>query len=818
MSIAEKFYTMEYGAAPEDPKEANQWLDRHHRQFQEFIGGAWVKPASGEYQTTSDPSTGETLAEVAKGNTADVEAAVSAARKALPAWQALTGHERARYLYALARQVQKHSRRIAILETMDNGKPIRESRDIDIPLVARHFYHHAGWAQLLESEFPNYQACGVVGQIIPWNFPLLMFAWKVAPALAAGNTVVIKPAKYTPLTALAFAELAMEVGLPPGVLNVLTCDAKTGQALIEHPGIDKVAFTGSTEVGRTIRKATANSTKKLSLELGGKSPFAVFDDADLDSAVEGLVDAIWFNQGQVCCAGSRLLVQERVAETLYTKIRARMESLRVGPPLDKAIDIGAIVSPVQLESIRKMVDAGVAEGARCWQPSTPMPEKGCFFPPTLLTDVHPGSTVVQEEIFGPVLVAMTFRTPAEAAELANNTIYGLAASVWSENINVALDLASQVKAGVVWVNCTNQFDAACGFGGYRESGYGREGGREGMLEYLTPKWLHSLPAAPQSAGAPGLSHLETGEGISAADNREEADDSEAAPASPSAPLSSSNIDRTVKQYIAGKQARPDSGYSFPVFGRKGELLGEAPLGNRKDIRNAVEAARNAAGWARTSAHNRAQILYFLAENMIQRRDEIAQRLARAVPEDQAAVEVDLSIERIFTYAAWADKYDGLVHNPPGRNIAIAMNEAVGAIGILAPSEAPLLGLLSLVLPAIAVGNTVVAVPSHRYPLVIGDLYQLLDTSDVPAGVVNLVAGRPVELLKTLAEHDGIEAIWCFRSNEEADLARAASIGNMKQVFTNDGHEYDWFNPAQAEGRWFLQHATQVKNIWVPYGE
>jgi aldehyde dehydrogenase (NAD+) len=806
VSIAEKFYTMEYGAAPEDPKEAVQWLERHHRRFEEFIGGAWVKPASGEYQTTSDPSTGETLAEVAKGNTDDVEAAVSAARKALPTWQALSGHERARYLYALARQVQKHSRRLAVLETMDNGKPIRESRDIDIPLVARHFYHHAGWAQLLESEFPNYQACGVVGQIIPWNFPLLMFAWKVAPALAAGNTVVIKPAKYTPLTALAFAELAMEVGLPPGVLNVLTCDAKTGQALIEHPGIDKVAFTGSTEVGRTIRLATANSTKKLSLELGGKSPFVVFDDADLDSAVEGLVDAIWFNQGQVCCAGSRLLVQERVAETLYTKIRARMESLRVGPPLDKAIDIGAIVSPVQLESIRKMVDAGVAEGARCWQPSNPLPEKGCFFPPTLLTDVHPGSTVVQEEIFGPVLVAMTFRTPAEAAELANNTIYGLAASIWSENINVALDLASQVKAGVVWVNCTNQFDAACGFGGYRESGYGREGGREGMLEYLTPKWLHSLPAAPANAAK-----------IAAPDDAE-GDESVAAPIPPLAPPIGSNIDRTVKQYIGGKQARPDSGYSFPVYDRDGELLGEAPLGNRKDIRNAVEAARNAAGWAKTSAHNRAQVLYFLAENMIQRRDEIAHRLSSTVGEEQAGVEVDLSIERIFTYAAWADKYDGQVHNPPGRNIAIAMNEPVGAIGILAPSEAPLLGLLSLVLPAIAVGNTVVAVPSDRYPLIIGDLYQLLDTSDVPAGVVNLVAGRPTELAKTLAEHDGIEAIWCFRSNQEADAVRAASIGNMKQVWTNDGHEYDWFNPAQAEGRWFLQHATQVKNIWVPYGE
>jgi aldehyde dehydrogenase (NAD+) len=585
------------------------WLERHHRRFEEFIGGAWVAPKSGEYQTTSDPSTGEVLAEVAKGNTDDVKAAVAAARKAQPGWQALSGYERARYLYALARQVQKHSRRLAVLETMDNGKPIRESRDIDIPLVARHFYHHAGWAQMLEQEFPQYTACGVVGQVIPWNFPLLMFAWKVAPALAAGNTVVIKPAKYTPLTALAFAELAMEVGLPPGVLNVLTCDAKTGQALVEHPGIDKVAFTGSTDVGRIIRKATANSPKKLSLELGGKSPFVVFDDADLDSAVEGLVDAIWFNQGQVCCAGSRLLVQERVAETLFQNSRAhgnaaRGTAARQGDRHWRDCFAGAAgVDP-------KMVDDGVAEGAKCWQPSRmPLPEKGSFYPPTLLTDVHPAATVVQEEIFGPVLVAMTFRTPAEAAELANNTVYGLAASVWSENINVALDLASQVKAGVVWVNSTNQFDAACGFGGYRESGYGREGGREGMLEYLTPKWLHALPAARierrKQCGAGDAPMRKTG-----LRRRVHA------------------IDRTVKQYIGGKQARPDSGYSFPVYGREGELLGEAPLGNRKDIRNAVEAARNATGWAKTSAHNRAQVLYYLAENMIQRRDEIAQRLAR----------------------------------------------------------------------------------------------------------------------------------------------------------------------------------------------
>ncbi len=802
MSIVEKFYAMEYGAAPEDPKEAVEWIERHHRRFEEFIGGKWEKPASGSYLITADPSNGETLAEVALGNEDDVNAAVHAARRALPAWQALSGHERARCLYALARLVQKHSRRLAVLETMDNGKPIRESRDIDIPLVARHFYHHAGWAQLLESEFPQYAACGVAAQVIPWNFPLLMFAWKVAPALAAGNTVVIKPAMQTPLTAFAMAELAIEAGLPPGVLNIILCDDRSAQALVEHPDVDKVAFTGSTEVGRIIRKATAGSAKKLSLELGGKSPFVVFDDADLDSAVEGLVDAIWFNQGQVCCAGSRLLVQERVAETLYAKIRARMETLRIGPPLDKAVDIGAIVSPAQLETIRRKVEAGVAEGARCWQPANGLkglPEKGCFYPPTLLTDVHPAATVVQEEIFGPVLVAMTFRTPAEAAELANNTTYGLAASIWSENINVALDLAAQVKAGVVWINSTNQFDAACGFGGYRESGYGREGGREGMLEYLTPKWLHSLPAAPKTAARMSDPGADGAIGISGS------------PAHTA-------IDRTVKQYIGGRQARPDSGYSFPVYSRDSELLGDAPLGNRKDIRNAVEAARNAAGWAHAAAHNRAQILYYLAENLVQRRDEIAGRLSRAVGVEQAAVEADLAVQRIFSYAAWADKYEGVVHHPAGRNIAIAMPEAVGAIGILAPSHAPLLGLLSLVLPAVAMGNTVVAVPSERYPLIIGDLYQLFDTSDLPAGVVNLVAGRPLELARTLAEHDGIDAVWCFRSDEEAELVRSASIGNLKQVWTNDGREYDWFNPAQAEGRWFLQHATQVKNIWAPYGE
>jgi aldehyde dehydrogenase (NAD+) len=794
MSIAEKFATMEYGPAPEDPKEAIGWLERHKRRFGLFIGGAWREPAAGQYFDTLDPSNGEKLAQVAQGDARDIDAAVQAASDAAPKWRALTPHLRARYLYALARLVQKHSRLLSVLETMDNGKPIRESRDIDIPLVARHFYYHAGWAQLLDQHFPEYEPCGVVGQIIPWNFPLLMLAWKIAPALATGNTVVLKPAEFTPLTALAFAELCQEAGLPAGVVNIVTGDGSTGEALVKHPDVDKIAFTGSTEVGRAIRGATAATHKRLSLELGGKSPFIIFEDADLDSAVEGLVDGIWFNQGQVCCAGSRLLMQESIAETLISKIRDRMSTLRIGPPLDKAIDIGAIVAQVQLERIQRMVAQGIAEGATCWQPQLAMPSRGLYYPPTLLSNVHPTSIVAQQEIFGPVLAAMTFRTPQEAVELANNTVYGLASCVWSENVNVALQVAAQIKAGVVWVNCTNLFDAACGFGGYRESGYGREGGREGLLEYMELKWFKHAPKLPND-GAPQLTQKQE-----------------------SPQTSTPAIDRTVKLYIGGKQARPDSGYSMEVRSPEGAILGEAPLGNRKDIRNAVEAARKANGWAKATAHNRAQVLYYCAENLALRRNEIIERMAVVVGNEQAAREVDLGVERIFSYAAWADKFDGAVHNPPFRNIAIAMNEPLGTVGVICPADAPLLGFLSLVLPLLAVGNTVIAIPSEKYPLIAGDLYQIFDTSDMPAGAINIVTGYVSQLLKTLAEHDDIDAIWCYGDETIVASAKAMSVGNLKQVWTNEGRVIDWFDPRIAEGRWFLEHATQVKNIWVPYGE
>ncbi len=792
-TVPEIFETMEYGPAPESDKPALEWLERHKASFGHAIDGTFTRPKPKQQFDVIDPSTGKVLARVAQGSEADVDSAVRAARKALAGWQALGPHGRAKHLYAIARTVQRNSRLLAVLESLDNGKSIRETRDLDIPLVARHFYHHAGWAQLLDTEFPGYTAAGVAGQIIPWNFPLLMLAWKVAPALAAGCTVVLKPAEFTPLTALAFAELASEAGLPKGVLNIVTGDGSTGAALVAHPDVDKLAFTGSTEVGRIIRKATAGSGKKLSLELGGKSPFIVFDDADLDSVVEGVVDAIWFNQGQVCCAGSRLLMQEGIAGRLVDKLRVRMERLRVGPPLDKAVDMGAIVAPVQLERIRSLVEQGRAEGAEMWQPSWAVPKEGCFYPPTLFTKVAPSSTIAQVEIFGPVLVSMTFRTPEEAVALANNTPFGLAASVWSDNINLALDIAPKVKAGVVWVNCTNLFDAAAGFGGYRESGYGREGGREGMYEYLTRAAAPGRPAAERPAAA-RRKEKDTADGVGAA-----------------------AVDRTAKLYINGKQARPDGGYSIRITGAAGKVLGEVGEGNRKDIRNAVEAARGAAGgWSRASGHARAQILYYIAENLSARHAEFASRL-RALTGGDGNAEVEATIARLFTYAAWADKWDGAVHHTPVRGVTLAMNEPVGVIGVAAPAESPLLGFVSVVAPALAAGNTVVALPSERHPLVVTDFYQVLETSDVPAGTLNIVTGRTNELAKVLAEHDDVDAIWYFGDAAGVKACELASCGNMKQTWCEAGSR-DWFDAHAGEGREFLRHASQVKNIWIPYGE
>lgn len=776
MSVKEIFDTMDYGTAPESAAEALAWLVDGGDRFGLFIGGKMTDP--GAVFEAKNPATGEVLAHLTQATEADVEAAVTAARKAQSKWSK-DSKARAKVLYALARLVQKHARLFAVLETLDNGKPIRESRDIDVALVARHFYYHAGMAQLMDEELPGREALGVCGQIIPWNFPLLMLAWKVAPAIAMGNTVVLKPAEYTSLTALLFAQICQEAGVPKGVVNIVTGDGAVGEMIATHPGVDKIAFTGSTAVGRRIREATAGTGKSLTLELGGKSPYIVFEDADLDSAVEGLVDAIFFNQGQVCCAGSRLLVQEGIAEDFHARLVARMGNLRIGNPLDKSIDVGAIVDPVQLQRIESLVAKGASEGTVHQPVKAP---EGCFYPPTLVSGLEPSSLLMQEEIFGPVLVSTTFRTPAEAVQVANNTRYGLAASVWTENVNLALDIAPKLVAGVVWINGTNMFDAAAGFGGVRESGFGREGGWEGLMAYTKPKGK-ATPVKPAKA------HVKP-------------DDVEVL-----------GLDRTAKLYIGGKQTRPDGGYSQAIYSPKGKLLGHSSIASRKDIRNAVEAAQGAKGWAKATAHNRAQVLYFIGENLSARADEFAKRIRdmTGTAEAKARDEVAEAIDTLFTYAAWCDKLDGAAKPVPMRGVALAMNEPVGVIGAFC-DDRPLAGLIEVIAPAIAMGNRVIAVASEAYPLAATDFYQVLDTSDVPAGVVNILTGSHAELAKTMAGHMDVEAVWSFSSAEISAVIEKESAGNLKRTWVNNGLSRTY--PARD----WLAQATEVKTIWVPYGE
>ncbi len=471
----------DYAPAPESVKPAIR------AEYGLFIGGQWSRAAGGKTFVTLNPATEKPLARVAEAGEADVDRAVTAARRAYDkVWSKMSGSDRGKYLYRIARLVQEKSRELAVLETMDGGKPIKESRDIDLPLTAAHFFYYAGWADKLAYAFPGRQAnpLGVAGQIIPWNFPLLMLAWKIAPALACGNTVVLKAAETTPLTALHFAAICQEAGLPEGVVNILTGAGATGAALVNHPGVDKIAFTGSTEVGKQIAHAVAGTPKKLTLELGGKAANIVFADAPLDQAVEGIVQGIYFNQGHVCCAGSRLLVEESIHDVVVRKLRDRLRTLRVGDPLDKNTDIGAINSRAQLEKIRELVQSGVEEGATLFQPSCPLPPKGYFFAPAFFTQVTASHRIAREEIFGPVLSILTFRTPEEAVERANNTCYGLSAGVWTDKGSKIFHIAKKLRAGVIWANTFNQFDPTSPFGGYKESGFGREGGLQGLMPYV----------------------------------------------------------------------------------------------------------------------------------------------------------------------------------------------------------------------------------------------------------------------------------------------------------------------------------------------
>jgi len=784
--IVKNFRNIKYGPATEDAKEVNKWIANLDKPNHLYINGKLVKSKSTKTIQSINPANNSKLFTLAVANKIDVNVAVLAAKKAFPKWSSLSPIRRSKYMYALARLIQKHSRFLAVLETIDNGKPIRETRDIDIPLVARHFYYHAGWAVKLNKQ--NLNPIGVVGQIIPWNFPLLMLSWKIAPAIACGNTVVLKPAEFTSLTALFFAEICQKAGIPNGVINIVTGDGTTGELITQHPDIKKIAFTGSTEVGKKIIQSTAVAEKKLTMELGGKSPFIVFEDADLDSAVEGVVDAIWFNQGQVCCAGSRLLVQESIEKKFIKKLKDRMEKLRVGNPLDKSIDIGAIVAPVQLKKIRRIVNKGKKEGSKLWQPSWACPKDGLFFPPSLFTNVSPASYIAQVEIFGPVLSSLTFRTPSEAVAIANNTPYGLAASIWSENINLALGIAPKIKAGVVWINSTNLFDASCGFGGYKESGFGREGGSEGIRAYTDIN-------IPQKKKI-GLRNIKRKINIP------------------------TTIDQTPKLYIGGKQKRPDSGYSFPFYSHRNEFICDISRSNRKDVRNSVEEASKAFS-KQLSNFNRSQILFYLAENLSQRKDTFIDLLINISDLNyiDAKKEFDLSCERIFYYASMADKFEGVIHNPPLRGLTMAVKEPIGVITSILDDNQPLLSLSTVMSSVFANGNTNIIVPSEQTALIATSMYQVLDTSDVPAGYINILTAKQNELNLTLAQHENIDGIWAFSENAKtrSSIIKETAF-NLKRFWCPKNKNIDWSSNSEEFLLEFLYQGSQVKNIWIPYGE
>ena len=783
-NIIKNFKNIKYGPAPEDDKDVLKWIKNLSSPNRIYINGKWTLSKSSKTLQAINPSTNSKLFKLVVSSKKDVDSAVIAANKAYPKWSKLSSYIRSQYLYALARLIQKHARFLSVLESIDNGKPIRETRDIDIPLVARHFYYHAGWAAKSKD---TVKSLGVVGQIIPWNFPLLMLAWKIAPAIACGNTVVLKPAEYTSLTAIFFAELCMKAKLPNGVINIVTGDGSTGQHITNHPLVKKIAFTGSTEVGKKIIASTSNTNKKLTMELGGKSPFIVFEDADLDSAVEGVVDAIWFNQGQVCCAGSRLLIQESIEKKFIKKLKQRMEKLRVGNPLDKSIDIGAIVAPVQLKKIDNLVKKGVKEGAKLWQPSWSCPKEGLFYPPSLFTNVTPASYIAQIEIFGPVLTSLTFRTPSEAVAIANNTPYGLAASIWSENINLALDVAPKVKAGVIWINSTNLFDAACGFGGFKESGFGREGGSEGIRAYTKI----NLPVVRGSKKTNNKIKI-------------------------SLPM----IDRTPKLYIGGKQKRPDGGYSFPLNAVNNSFICDIAQANRKDVRDSVEIAAKSFA-KQLSNFNRSQILFYLAENLQQREKTFVDLLVALCGSSpvNASKEFSQSCERLFYYAAMADKFEGNVHNPPMRGLTLAMKEPLGVMTSVLSDDSPLLNLVTVMGSVFSTGNTNIIVPGQKTSLIATELYQVLDTSDVPGGYVNILTAKENELNKTLSQHENIEGIWYFG----ADSAQRSEIvknttSNIKRYWCPEEKHLDWANVSEEFLNEFLYQSTQVKNIWIPYGE
>jgi aldehyde dehydrogenase (NAD+) len=808
----------EYAPAPESAA-----IGRLRDRYQMLVGGRFVD-GHGDDVKTINPATEEPLASVSTASTSDVDAAVAAARTAYDTvWSRISAAERGKYLYRIARGIAERARELAVVETLDNGKPIKESRDVDVPTAAAHFFYHAGWADKLQHA--GFGAApgplGVAGQVIPWNFPLLMAAWKIAPALAAGNTVVIKPAETTPLSILVLAEIIADADLPPGVVNIITGAGDIGAALVNHPGIDKVAFTGSTEVGKQIQASLAGTGRKLTLELGGKAANIVFDDAPIDQAVEGIVNGIFFNQGHVCCAGSRLLVQESVADEVIDKLRTRIATLRLGDPMDKNTDVGAINSATQLQTIRSLTDAGDAEGAVRWTSPCPVPDRGFYFPPTVFTQVSQSMRIARDEIFGPVLSVLTFRTPDEAVSKANNTPYGLSAGVWTEKGSRILGMASSLRAGVVWANTFNRFDPTAAFGGYKESGFGREGGRSGLGAYLdtddesVPQIRSAATVSVLSDAVPAVSADADAlsEAAALADAVEVVAASEAAAAAPPVPRVS--VSKTYKLYIGGAFPRSESGRTYPAAGGvDGSIKANVAQGSRKDARDAVVAARKAfKGWSGTTAYNRGQVIYRIAEMLEGRRAQFVDLLGGGA---SAAASVDASIDRFVHYAGWTDKLAAVFGgaNPvAGPYFSFSTPEPTGVVAVVAPQQDALLGLVSVVAPIITSGNTAVVIASRRQPLAAVTLAEVLATSDLPGGVLNILTGDPAEIAPHLAAHGDVNALDLTGAEGalRVELERAAA-GTVKRVYAPGAQDFSR-QPGTARLRAFLE----IKTVWHPTG-
>lgn len=773
MSVREEYDSMAYGDAPESAAEALAWLVDQGDRFGQFINGTFGAPRAGF--DAVNPANGEVLATLSAATQEDLDSAVSAAGKAQRKWAGMGGAGRARHLDALARVVANNARLCAVIEVLDTGRPIGAVRDHDVTQVERQFQHHASLARLIESELPGRAPLGVCAAILPSRMPLAVLARKLAPALAAGNSVIAKPSQWASLSALLFADLCRQAGLPKGVVNILTGDAAVGESLACHEGTDMVGFAGSLTAGRALRRATAGAGKVLSLEMDAADSFVVFDDADLDSAIEAL--AVSYDSPH------RLLVQESVAERFHQKLRNRMENLRIGDPLDRCTDIGAMANPA---GRGRMADLIARAGGDLFVPTRPSPG-GQYHRPALITGLAPADPAMHLDIRGPVAVAMSFRTPQEAVQLINNTGHAGAVSLWSETLSLVLDLAPRLAAGVVWINATGLTDAAAPQGGLREAGFGRDGGWDGLAHHTgTNGKPRPLPRIEPFASTNGAAASAEAPGVT---------------------------DATL--FIAGRQVRP-GGYCRNVHDKAGRILGQVAQAGTSDVGAAVGAAHNAADWSRRSGRDRARALLAMSHALTTRKDDLSHLINDLTGGRGGEKEVDTAIERLCSYAARADTIAARAPGVAMHGLAVAARAPVGVIGAICPDEAPLLGLVSVLAPILAMGNRAVLVASEAYPLVAPELSLIFECLQMPPGAVNLLTGSHADLAPAMARHMEIDALWCFSSSDLSAMIERESAEAMKRTWVNDGHARDWFG-AEGEDPAFLDRASMIRTIWLPAG-